>query len=378
MRAQRQIVFWIAATISSHMVLGASWTMYLWDPSHSSFNPAESLIDASSVQTLVPLGSFRANGGFAAAPTVVDGVAYVGDWTGRFYAIRASGGRTLWSQFVGKAPEPPNPICQPGVGVSGQAVVSGSVVYVPGGDSAVYALDRQTGALLWRVPLADPASGAYLWSSLTLVNTSLYVGVASLGDCPLIRGAVARIDLEKPQQPVFFYFDPVGQIGAGVWSTPAVDTDTNTVFATSGNGGFDPASGLWGGTLMALDATTLTRKNYFELPSNDPNLDLDWGSSPTLFQSAAGTPLVAATGKDGVLYCLRRDDLSQAWTTKVAMSCDCPQCGCGSISTPAFDGQRLYLGAGKIDPNALTKDRFMPSIHRAASPSGSARSREPC
>jgi outer membrane protein assembly factor BamB len=100
MRAQRQIFFWITATISSHVVLGASWTMYLWDPSRSSFNPAESLIDTSNVGTLAPLGSFRADGGFAAAPTVVDGVAYVGDWTGRFYAIRASGGRTLWSLFV--------------------------------------------------------------------------------------------------------------------------------------------------------------------------------------------------------------------------------------------------------------------------------------
>src|SRR5258708_27298220 len=34
------------------------------------------------------------------------------------------------------------------------------------------------------------------------------------------------------------------------------------------------------------------------------------------------------------------------------MSGDCPECGCGSTSTPAFDGQWLYLGAGKIDPDA--------------------------
>jgi outer membrane protein assembly factor BamB len=325
--------------------------MFMWDPSHSSFNSAELLIDANSVGNLRPLGSFQADGGFAAAPAVVDGIAYIGDWTGRFYAVRAVDGRVLWRQFVGMAAKPGDPNCQPAVGVSGQAVASGGVVYVPGGDSAVYALDRETGAIVWRVPLADPAAGAYLWSSLTLVNNSLFVGVSSLGDCPTVRGAVARIDLGKPQKPAFFYFDPPGQLGGGVWSTPAFDTQSNTVIVTSGNGDFDPASGLWAGTLMTLDASTLTPRNHFELPSNDPNLDMDWSSSPILFQASDGTDLVAAAAKDGVLYCLRRKDLSLAWTTKIAMSCDCPECGCGSTSTPAFDGQRLYLGAGKVDPD---------------------------
>jgi outer membrane protein assembly factor BamB len=349
MRTLHKLLLCLYIVILPHVALGASWNMYLWDPSHSSFNPAESLIDGNSVKNLGPIASFRADGGFAAAPVVVDGTAYVGDWSGRFYAIRATEGRTLWRQFVGMAANPGNSICQPAVGVSGQAVVSGNVVYVPGGDSAVYALDRQTGAQLWRVPLADPAAGAYLWSSLTLVNNSLYVGVSSLGDCPIVRGAVARIDLANPQKPAFFYLDPPGKIGGGVWSTPAVDTDTNTVYFTSGNGDFDPAAGLWSGTLMTLDASTLAPGNHFEIPSNDPTLDMDWGSSPTLFQSSNGTPLVAATGKDGVLYCLNRNDLSQVWSTQVAQSCDCPECGCGSVSTPAFDGQRLYLGAGTID-----------------------------
>ncbi len=59
---------------------------------------------------------------------------------------------------------------------------------------------------------------------------------------------------------------------------------------------------------------------------------------------------MAASGKDGVIYALRQDDLSPVWATRLAVGCICPECGCGSLSTPAFDGKRLYAGAGVDDP----------------------------
>ena len=84
MRPRYYLHLCLVASVLAHVALGASWNMYLWDPSHSSFNPAESLIDANSVKNLAPIASFRADGGFAAAPVVGDVVAYVGDWSGRF------------------------------------------------------------------------------------------------------------------------------------------------------------------------------------------------------------------------------------------------------------------------------------------------------
>src|SRR5437588_3592996 len=69
-----------------------------------------------------------------------------------------------------------------------------------------------------------------------------------------------------------------------------------------------------------------------------------------LFQTPDGNRFVAATGKDGILYVLNRDDLSLAWTLRLAVECVCPECGCGSLSTPAFDGKFLYVGAGVADP----------------------------
>ncbi|MDQ6760089.1 MAG: PQQ-binding-like beta-propeller repeat protein, partial [Acidobacteriota bacterium] len=278
---------------------------------------------------------------------------YFGDWTGNFFAVLANDGAVLWQQGVGIAADPESPGCQPAIGVSSQAVVVGNLVYVGGGDSAIYALDRTSGDVVWRVPLADPASGSYLWSSITLSGNSLYIGIASLGDCPLVRGGLARIDLARPATPIIRYLAPKDETGAGVWSTPAVDQTTGTVFVTTGTGEQDVKAGLWGGTLLALDATSLQIKAHFFLPTNSLEDDIEWGSSPTVFSTADGSRLVAATGKDGVLYVLNASDLSLRYTVYLALSCICPECGCGALSTPAFDGTNLYVGAGAPDPESF-------------------------
>src|ERR1051326_8628692 len=328
--------------------VAVDWPMYLYDPAHSSYNAFESEIGPDNVNRLQASWTFPASV-LAGGATVVNDVVYIGDWGGNFYAIRTSDGSIIWKQYVGIAVEPDQPECQPAIGVTGQAVIKDGVVYVPGGDSAVYALDQNTGSQIWRAPLADPASGSYIWSSLTLVDNSIFVGMASLGDCPLVRGALIRIDLNDPLKPAAKYLAPPDDVGSGIWSTPAFDRVTNTVYATTGTGAENPQSGLWGSAFIAFDANTLDIRGYYLLPLEDPDRDIEWGSSPTLFQDANGTPLVAATGKDGYLYSLRRSDMTVAWSAQLAIDCEVPQAGCGSLSTPAFDGATLYVGAGVVD-----------------------------
>jgi len=328
----------------------SDWPMYLSDLSHTSFRADETQISPANVGQLQQLWNTSVGATVASGVTVSGGFLYFGDWSGNFHSLNAATGAIVWSQFLGVAPNPPDPSCQPqGIGPSAQPVVSGNTVYAGGGDSAVYAMDNGTGAIQWRVALADPASGSYLWSSLMLYRNALYIGIASLTDCPLVPGGLARIPLDNPTQYQIVYFTPANTLGAGLWSTPAIDSQNNLVYVTTGNGASqDAQQGVWGSALLALDATTLAVQSYFFLPYLASDDDADWGSSPLLFESG-GQPLVAANGKTGVMYVLHRPDLALVWSYTLARDCDSPTLGCGSISTPAFDGSVLVTGAGQPD-----------------------------
>ncbi len=326
--------------------------MYLGDLAHTSYAPDQTRINATNLPLLAQRWKINVGATISSGITVANKMLFFGDWNGNFYAVDAARGRILWSVFLGKAPDPEDSTCQPGIGVSSQPVVVGTTVYVGGGDSAVYALNRDTGEIRWRLPLADPQSGAMLWASAVVSGNSLYMGIASLGDCPLVQGGLARIGLDDPTHPLVRYLVPAGFVGASVWSTPAVDEQAGLVYVTTGNGAGDAQdaeAGIWGSALLALDATTLEIKAHFFLPVSADDADVDFGSSPTLFQAADGQQYVAANGKDGVMYVLHRPDLSPAWTFKLAVDCINPALGCGSISTPAFDGQTVYSGAGQPD-----------------------------
>ena len=337
-------------TISS---FADDWRMYLHDVAHLSVNKTETQITAANAATLVPKWKSPLGHVIAAGSTVVDGRLFIGDWSGSFSALDANSGSILWQRNLGKTAEPPFPWCMAATGVSSQATVIDQTVYVGGGDAAVYSLDAVSGAVNWRIPLANPNSRAYLWSSIMPLGRTLYFGLASLDDCPLVPGAAIRLDIDKPSKPTVRVLSPVDNPGGGIWSTPAIDTATNTVYVTTGTGDQDPATNNWGSTLIALDGTSLNPKAVFKLPSFEPDIDIEWGSSPTLYQLEDGTKYVAATGKDGVLYVLNRDDLTLAWSYKLAVGCVDPEQGCGSLSTPAFDGKLLYVGAGAPDPDGF-------------------------
>ena len=87
-------------------------------------------------------------------------------------------------------------------------------------------------------------------------------------------------------------------------------------------------------------------KRHFFLPTNSYEGDIEWGSSVTLFETSEGAPMAAGTGKDGILYGLHREDLAPAWEVVLANNCIAPEFGCGSLSTPAFDGRTIFVGAG--------------------------------
>ncbi|HEY3440940.1 MAG TPA: PQQ-binding-like beta-propeller repeat protein [Paludibaculum sp.] len=353
-------------------LLAGDWPRYLLNNQHHSHAVEETAINKDSVSGLRPLWQTRLAASLAAAPIVVDGVIYVGAWDGTFFAIDALTGDVKWKTFVGVAPAGESDWCPAGLGVSASAAVHGDEVLVPGGDARLYGLDRETGRELWNVQVADPALGNYLWAPPVIQNDLAFIGLSSLGDCPMVRGGIARLDLRAsraPEPPLVTYLMPEYEVGGGVWTAPAIDEETGALFVTTGNTEDPPdaAAGRYGGGLLKLTPDGRSVEATFFIPTNVPGADLDWGSSPVLFAASDGAPLVGATGKDGVLYVHRRDDLSQVYTVRIAQSCICPECGCGSLSTPAYDGERLYV-AGGVAPDE--EDSYLGSAYALSPDNG--------
>jgi outer membrane protein assembly factor BamB len=72
-----------------------------------------------------------------------------------------------------------------------------------------------------------------------------------------------------------------------------------------------------------------------------------------LFIDSRGRRLVTAINKNGVAYAFRRANLNAGpvWQVRIAQAGTCPNCGYGSVSTPAFADGRLFLAGGKTTLN---------------------------
>ncbi len=283
----------------------------------------------------------------AAKPATSAGVVYVGSWDGYEYAYDEASGALRWRTNLGQT----TGLCPETVtaGVTSSPWLEGGAAYLGGGDSNWYALDVASGAVRWSIGLGDNSTtgGLYNWSSPIVYGGHAYVGTSSLCDGPLVQGKVLRVNVTTHQVDTVWKVVADNQVGGTIWTSPVVDPASNTVFVTTGT---RPApSERYAEAIVALDATTLAVKSYWALPLDDPTPDADWGTSPTLFTDSGGRQLVAAINKNGILYAFSRGDLGAGpvWQVRIAEGGGCPNCGDGSASNGAFDGQRLYFAGGR-------------------------------
>ncbi len=144
---------------------GQDWPTFLHDNARSASN-TETVINAANAPTLALKWSTATGNSVVSSPAVVNGVVYVGSWDGFEYAINSSTGAVIWKTSLGQTTDP-NCSYPVTAGITSGATVQGGVVYVGGGDSFWYALDANTGAVLWKVFTGDNsvAGAHYNWSS---------------------------------------------------------------------------------------------------------------------------------------------------------------------------------------------------------------------
>jgi len=98
------------------------------------------------------------------SPLVADGRVYVGDWRGKVYALDENTGRIVWSY-------------QTGGKVKAGVALSGGRIFVGAYDGHVYALSARTGKLIWRAS-AQPRLGSVgtFYSTPAVAYGRVYLG----------------------------------------------------------------------------------------------------------------------------------------------------------------------------------------------------------
>lgn len=101
----------------------------------------------SSTTFLTPAWMHSTAGTMDTTPAITDGVEYVGDSAGHFYAIPTSTGVPFWDVSVGSA-------------VESSPAVDGTQVFFGTDGGRVVALSTASGAQNWSIPLSGPVTGS--------------------------------------------------------------------------------------------------------------------------------------------------------------------------------------------------------------------------
>ncbi len=328
---------------------------YRADLGRSGYYPSATGLTPANVTSLKLHWTDTGGTGSYAQPIVANNMVYWGDWNGLEHGTTLSG-TDLWTTNLGVNTD--SSCLPPVAGVSGTATAAmmgtTPVLYVPGGADNFYALNALTGAVIWETSLGTPP-GDYLWASPILYDGSIYEGVASFGDCPLVQGQLVQMDAVTGAIQHVANMVPDGCIGGGIWSSPTIDTSDGSIYVTTGTPNGCGTPGELAPSIVKLRASDLTILSSWTVPPSELYDDPDFGSTPTLFTATingVARQLVGAINKDGLFFAWDRNNLAAGpvWQTRIAN----PAGGPLSIVSAAWDGSRLYVGGGNTIINGTS------------------------
>jgi polyvinyl alcohol dehydrogenase (cytochrome) len=181
----------------------------------------------------------------SARAAVVDGVAYFPDWAGNLWAVNANTGKLIWSHQLSDYGLTPGTVSRTSPAVFFGHLYLGTQYTASGKTGWLLKIDVATGALDWKIQPDTSNSFPVITASPVVAGGIVYVGMTSNEEfaaanpaypCCSARGSVVAVD-------AFFGFKlwqtftvPKGYSGGAVWgSNPVVDQARGTVFIGTGN-----------------------------------------------------------------------------------------------------------------------------------------------
>jgi polyvinyl alcohol dehydrogenase (cytochrome) len=323
-----------------------------------------------TVDALAEAWSFTTDDAVTATPAVAGGRVFVGDWSGRFYALDLESGELAWS-FEAEV----HPRVYAGQIVSSAAVadIGGRALVYFGAGKTLYALDADDGEEVWSREMGERGSGSggdpteiesspVVVDGMVLFGTDVHnsPGGEKAGLVALDAGSGAHL-WTAVTAPTGRGDDATGPGCADVWGSPSVDPDRRLVFVGTGNCNDEDSWGPNSEALLAFDLDTGRRQWRYQ--PHEPNLDdLDLAGAPNLFRRG-DQDVVGLGGKDGVYSVVDREDGSPVWERQVAEP-GIPEPG-ANFSTGGFIGATAVADDLVVGGTAVGGDPHLHALDTA-------------
>jgi polyvinyl alcohol dehydrogenase (cytochrome) len=372
-----------AAAMSAEVMTKPHWNGWGVDSSQRRFQPTEMAhLAPSDVSKLKLKWAFGlpAVRSAVAQPTVMGGRIFIGTQAGKVYSLDANSGCVFWEFDAGAAVRSAITIGEDSRGWS---------IYFGDAHAYAYAMDAQTGKLLWKTHVEDHAA-AKITGALTLTGTTLFVPVSSREEltgsdpkyqCCSFRGSLVALeastgktlwksymisDEAKAGEKNAVGVQMMGPSGAGIWSSPTVDVAKGLVYVTTGDNYSDPATDS-SDAILALRTDSgeiawsrqITSGDVYNMacgsrtPTNCPKAkgpDYDFGSSAILVDLPNAKRALVGAQKSGVVTALDPDRRGQTlWQKRVG--------GGGVLGGiewgAAADANNVYIGVSDVLPRMV-------------------------
>ena len=221
-------------------------------------------------------------------------------------------------------------------------------------DGQLIALDAKTGEKLWSVTAADTSIYETLVSAPIAWQGKVFIGIA-IGSLP-IAGRLMAFDADTGGRLWTFQLtgDMATKQGGGFWNSYSLDPKTGEVFAPVGNPHptfnrdifpYDPDNTKYSDSIIVMNAATGNLDWHVQLVPEDDH-DWDVAVPPTLYDTADGKKMLAASGKSGRVYGVDRTSHQKIFDTPATtMENDqVPTTGNWLLVCPGVQGGAQFYG----------------------------------